>query len=168
MCLAAALVGEATCWISKVAKVNISERLAVMSSLAAVAIGVLWTLSAAVKCFDNNYQWWDSEHTPLFSAISGSGGSNNMYNTDHIEASLGNNDNFALHLGGGSSTMNMNINNNNDNFQNSSFGTQLEMVLSCGSVVAVIGVIVGAIYYEFGTSCTGRFITISKAPIHRV
>lgn len=59
MGFAAAIVGEATCWMNRVSNSNISHRMAVMSSLAAVFIGIAWVLNSFFKylneeVFNNN------------------------------------------------------------------------------------------------------------------
>lgn len=70
MGFAAALVGELTCWLSKIAgeHTHIADRLAYLSSCAAGVIGVCWLVSAGVKFThdmeatmvhntNDNFQW---------------------------------------------------------------------------------------------------------------
>lgn len=117
----AALVGEATCWLSRVTKINIAERLAIMSSLAAILIGFCWLISAVI-----NY----------------------IHITDNT--SFNNNDNWGVHLfNNNNDNHNNNDNNSNDNFQYTTYGTSMGVLLGTCSVLSVLGVVLGAIYYEF-------------------
>lgn len=144
MCFAAGLVGETTCWISRVAKVNVSERLASVSSACAIIIGALWTLSGVIKCLDQHYHVHHQD-----------GIYNSAYNVvDGVDAtSVVANDNFATGI------------NSNDNFQEHAYGVGVNVALSCGSVAAVLGVIVYTTQWELG-ACTRSIV--GKSAIHTV
>jgi len=52
--------------------------------------------------------------------------------------------------------------NSNDNFHEHSYTSQMEVVLSCGSVLAVVGVIVYATQYDLGA--LPRYMSVGSKP----
>jgi hypothetical protein len=164
MCLAAGLVGEATCWINHAANINISERLALVSSLAAIAIGSLWTCSAILKFADNCIDWDTETSTSLVSYIGslllmhgGSKSEGGGEGEGEGDGELGSALNDMVNLAPGS----------NDNFRDTHMGARLEVVLSCVSVAAVVAVVAGSTYCEF-RSMSPRLWTGSKPQVHQV
>lgn len=81
MGFATALVGEATCWINTYTKVNIAERLAAMSSVAAVLIGCVWITSAALKYSHSHSQ----QHFAQLDELDKSG---SLYGNDGTHSNL--------------------------------------------------------------------------------
>ena len=140
MCFAAGLVGETTCWISRVAQVNVTERLASLSSLCAIIIGSFWTISGIVKCAHNYYHVEEGEESSLFS---------NFLAKDIHDATVVANDQVELI-------------NSNDNFHEHSYTSQMEVLLSCGSVLAVVGVIIYATQYDLGA--LPRYMSVGSKP----
>jgi hypothetical protein len=141
MGFAAGLVAETTCWISRVAKVNVSERLASVSSLCAIIIGTLWVVSGALKCAHRYYHSQEDGDGAL--------SMHDLHDGTGLAVSLGaaeNNDNLSGI--------------NNDTFQEHALGAGWSLLLGGGSVCAVVGVVVYATQCELGgvlvTSWAGK------------
>jgi hypothetical protein len=145
MGFAAGLVAETTCWISRVAKVNVSERLASVSSLCAIIIGALWVVSGGLKCAHRYYHSQEDGYGAL--------SMHDLHDGTGLAMSLGaaeNNDNLSGI--------------NNDTFQEHALGAGWSLLLGGGSVCAVVGVVVYATQCELGVLATSW---VGKQPEHK-
>ena len=157
MAFAAGLVSETTCWINRIAKVNVSERLASVSSLCAIAIGTLWVFSGVLK------------GVHMYMHLPGEGSTLSMHDLNDGSSGL-TADSLSLSEGVVSMSMSMSNDNadiGNDTFHEHVLGAGWSLFLGAGSVVAVAGVVVYTTQVELGGFITSSF-TGKPAHIHQV
>jgi hypothetical protein len=151
MSFAAGLVSETTCWISRVAKVNVSERLAAISSLCAIVIGALWVVSGVMKFTHGYLHALDAgyEAASMHDLQDGTGllALSHTHEGPATEAELEG-------LG-------------NDTFHEHGYGVGWSAVLGAGSVLAVVAVIVYATQSELG-ALTRNLSFSGKPRVHQV
>ena len=162
MSFTAGVVSETTCWINRIAKINVSERIAAASSLCAMLIGILWLISGIIKLVHSYY------HT------TGIDNSNIIINTTTSSSSISSSHSIHLFshdiLNDGTGYIQTDLlqvrDNGNDSLHEHALGREWAIFLSVGSLCTIVGVILYATQIELGFY-TKRFL-LGKPSVHVV
>jgi hypothetical protein len=144
MAFAAGLVSESSRWLSRVVKVDVSERLAAVSSLCAIAIGALWALSALLKFLhmrghDHADGYGIGLHDMHDGTAMGASHHTPSVATAH-SADISSNDHILL----------ASLESENDTFHEHALGLGWSVCLGAGSLMAVLAVVVYATRSSLG------------------
>ena len=156
MSFTAGVVSETTCWINRIAKINVSEKIAAASSFCAILIGILWLISGIIKLVHSYYHTTGIDNSNSSISTTSSSDSIHLFSHDILNDGTGYIQTDLLQV----------RDNGNDSLHEHALGREWAIFLSVGSLCTIVGVILYATQIELGFY-TKRFL-LGKPSVHIV